>query len=668
MLRTSLHSMLASIIACGILISIPLTHILATLPDISEPEALLATQSIIIADRTGQELYRFYQEEDRTSLAADAISPHMVNAIVAIEDKRFFTRSSCIDLRALGRALRANFTDYKSQGASTITQQLVRTAFLTREKTIDRKLREIILACKLEQHRTKEDILSLYVNWIGFGHGIAGVGQASKRYFGVDAADLTIAQSALLAALPQRPSYFSPYGPQRHTTLSKETLQGIYETKDITSQTQIHQEDIRIGLLEKQIRIGGEVVSFPGRTNVVLKAMRDQGYISKEEWSSATEELSNIDILERRDPISAPHFVLGIREVIEDQINAREELELEDGIIVETTLDPLLQKLAEEVIAKEHQRVKQNFGAHNLSLIALDPRSGELLAYIGNSSFFDTEHSGQMDIARRPRQTGSAFKPFVYAMLMEQGYTPESRIYDTPLNPKTYQPFSRGFYGRMNIRSALGRSRNTPAVRAFYAAGGEDAVLSFAEQIGITSPKIRKEIARKYDPKFKYAWSLVLGAGEASLLEMVEGYGMLAHGGIHQSLIGIRAISNRNGALLYAPTQTRKRVISQKSADAITDILRDETAREPLWRTAMHLPGTALKTGTGNICTKRRESRCRELLTNNTWTFGYTDDLVVGVWVGNADNTPLTGEANALEVAVPVWKAFMKQALVSRSP
>lgn len=661
-----MHSLIASMLAIAILISIPLTHLYRSLPNISNPETWLASQSIVITDRNHQELYRFYQEEDRTSLSSGDVPQHTVDAFIAIEDKRFWNRKSCIDLRALVRATFANIGNFKSQGASTITQQLVRTAFLNREKTVSRKMREIMLACKLELLLTKEEIFSMYVNWISFGHGIGGIQQAAKRYFGVDAKDLSIAQSAVLASLPQRPTYLSPYGPHVYTTLSQDALERI-RNGNVRSIDQLDTDTISIGLLPTQVRIGDSVTELPGRSSVVLQAMVNQDHITQEQWNDAKVQLRTINILERKDPILAPHFVLGIREIIENRIRDEADLHITDGITVQTTLDASLQKQFERILQRQYERLSENYNAHNIAAMAVDPLSGEIRAYAGNTNFFDDEHVGQMDMARRPRQTGSAFKPFIYGLLMEQGYTPESYIYDTPLHSSIYKPFSKGFYGRMTMRTALGRSRNTPAVRAFYAAGGEDVILDFAEMIGITSPKVRKEFAKKSNPRFKYAWSLALGAGEASLLEMVGGYSMLALDGMHQSLIGIRSIRNRNGGILYAPKQTRRRVLSESSAQAITDILRDEEAREESWKYAMHLPGTALKTGTGNICKNRdTEGACTEILANNTWAIGYTDDLVVGVWVGNADNTPLIEEASALEVAVPVWKELMKVAMTMR--
>ena len=660
-----INGVMASLVACGLLVWILLSGIWKTLPDISNPEAFLASQSIVILDREGNELYRFFQEEDRTTLTEGDTPQHVTDAIIAIEDKRFYQRRGCIDWRALGRAILANISSYKSQGASTITQQLVRTAFLTREKTIDRKIREIMLACQLESILTKQEILSLYLNWISFGHNIGGMRQAARRYFGVDVTDLSLAQSALLASLPQRPSYFSPYGVHRKTTLTKEALQDVWEGR-IQRASDIEEDDVVIGLVGSIVTLDEGEVLLQGRSDIVLDALYTQNLITEEEYREAKGALHSLSIQPRSDPIHAPHFVIAIREFIEDAMKRNETLRPEAGITIHTTIDPTLQHAAETVVTNASTWLPSQWSGSNIALITVHPFTGEILSYVGNTNFFDDLHGGQIDMARTPRQTGSAFKPFIYALLMEQGYTTESRIDDKPLDPDIYNPYSRGFYGKMTIRTALGRSRNTPAVRAYYAVGGENVILDTAEAVGIKSPKRRKRAMQNEDPQFRYAWSLALGAGEASLLEMVEGYSTLANNGMHQSLIGITAITNQTGAILFAPTQKRTRVFRKESAMQIEDILSDEEARESDWQSHMHLPGrtAALKTGTSNLCLRRtNDGRCREIIPSNTWAIGWSGDLLVGVWVGNVDNAPMAKETTSLETAVPIWKAFMEEAL-----
>jgi membrane peptidoglycan carboxypeptidase len=256
----------------------------------------------------------------------------------------------------------------------------------------------------------------------------------------------------------------------------------------------------------------------------------------------------------------------------------------------------------------------------------------------------------------------------VYAQLLEDGYTPESMIRDSPLPTSIYRPhnYKRGYYGRMTIRTALARSRNVPAINAFYLAGGEERILAQAEQYGIVNPLAYKRSQQVDDPDFAYKWPLALGTGEASLLEMVQGYSVLASGGLRRPLTGIARITSGSGETVYEPASAAARVMSAQTAAYLTDILSDEDAREPLWRFGqMTVPDhrAAVKTGTSNVCLERDKAGvCLNVLANNTWTIGYTDELLVGVWVGNVDNTPLIDKTSAFDIALPVWRDFMRTA------
>ncbi len=638
-----------------------------SLPDISDPSVFRAEESMVIRDRAGGELYRVVREEDRTLLTREEMSPFIRMAAVAIEDRRFFSRFFCIDVRALTRAVIANLSEYKSQGASTITQQLVRTALLTRSKSIERKLREIMLACTLESQRSKEDILTLYLNWISFGHGIAGVEQASRRFFGIPAHDLSVAQSAVLAALPQRPTYFSPFGAHRRTTVSENLAHRIREGEILDAEA-IAAADVTIGLLGTEVRLGSGFHLLPGRANIVLNAMREQEFITDEEHDVATRELSTMNFRELSHPIRAPHFVLSVRDRIETLLS---EGGIDGGnIVVETTIDPRLQGIAEEIVAEHRSRLIEEFDARNIALVAADPRTGEILASVGNTDFFDDEHGGQIDMTRTPRQPGSSFKPFVYAAAFLRGLSPGSFIYDSPLSPSIYQPhnYKRGYYGRMTVRNALGRSRNVPAIRAFFMSG-EQNVLDLAETMGIPYPKTYKESRVQDDPSFRYAWPLALGSAETPLLEMVQGYATLARGGIYQALTGMRGVFDTNGTPLFLEERRPVRVLDPQVAADLTSILSDKNAREPDWSYNMDIDGAspALKTGTSNVCLERDAyGTCMHVRTNNAWTLGYTDNIVIGVWAGNVENTPLVDDADALLVTMPLWKEFFERGVLRR--
>lgn len=649
------HSIVALCCAVLLFTAMYLQDLWKELPDIKNPDALLARQSLVLQDRDGNELYRFYDEEDRTFITLDAIPLHLQNAVIAIEDKRFYTRP-CIDMRAVVRASIANMTDFKSQGASTITQQLARKALLTPEKTLERKIKEIMLSCQLERRYSKSEILELYLNWISFGHGIAGVKQAARRYFGTDVEDLSLAQSAILASLPQRPTYLSPYGPHRNTVPSPELATAL-QNGDIENVEHIEYSEVMPGLLGGRVRIGDHMQSLTGRADIVLRLLHEQGHISDDEYVQAQQEFAVQNFAPNAlARIKAPHFVLTVRDEL------RHLLELPLGSVVHTTVDPVLQRLGEDLLEDALPVLQVRYGAHNAALLAVDLRTNTVLAYVGNADFFDDENAGQIDMVRIPRQTGSAFKPFVYATLLQQPeYDTQSIIYDAPLASGVYRPFQSGYYGRMTIKTALARSRNIPAIRAFYLAGGEEAVLHTASRLGLGTPKAYKEAVTRRNPRFLYGWSLALGAAESSLLELVQGYSVLARNGVFTPITAVTDITDGETSL-YSPASSSVQVLRPEIAQDLTLVLQDESAREPLWRDDLHLPfgEAAVKTGTSNVCLARdARGSCSNVLPDNTWTVGYSGNLLVGVWVGNASGAPLTEDAVALLTATPLWKSFL---------
>lgn len=664
------HFLLATGIAGGVLGWEMLQDVRATLPDIAEPGVLLAKQSMRISDRYGNELYRVFQEEDRTWLSPEEIPMHMRNAVVAIEDRRFFTRP-CVDARALLRAGWNNLRDYKSQGASTITQQLVRAVFLTREKTFARKVREMLLACELERYAEKQEILDLYLNWISFGQNIYGVEQASRRYFGMPARQLSLAQAAVLASLPQRPSYFSPYGPHRRTTVS-DPLRAALRAGAFAQAEEIPQAEVTPGLIGIRTRAGKKPVILKGRANTVLERMEAEGFISPEERAAAERELLTLAFEPDIDRIAAPHFVLSIREQIPGLLAAvgTENLPY-TGLTVRTSLDPALQALAEESVRDFYPRIREHFGAKNVALVAVDLRTNEILAYVGNWNYFDEVDEGKIDMARAPRQPGSSFKPFVYAAAFLKGYGPNSYVRDEPITIGNYRPrnYEGGYFGRMKVKDALARSRNIPAIKAYYWAGGEDAVLDVAAKAGIVEPSRQKE---RRGPLFRYGWPLALGSAETPLTEMLQGYATLARDGNFTPVTGILSITDKDGRLLHAPDRSAKPALPASVARDLTAILSDTEARpQGYWRDKTTLPGTeaAVKTGTSSVCVlPGAAGKCMALAADNAWALGYTPELLVGVWAGNADKTPLFEDADGLTAAIPLWRDFFLKALAARPP
>lgn len=642
-------------------------YLWVTLPDISDPRSLIASQSSVITDRNGTELYRLYGDENRTFVAGDQIPKDLHHAIVAIEDERYYTRG-CLDIRAIARVF---FRFGQAGGASTLTRQLARNALnLNQENILSRKIKEVILGCQLESTYSKDDLLNLYLNWIPFGPNVYGVELASRTYFNVPVKNLTLAQSAVLAALPQRPSYFSPYGKHVRTTVSAE-IEGKIMRGLITKASEIPKEEIAIGLLGNVIGTGSTTIQLGGRTDQVLRNMQDLEFITEAQRLSALSELQKMSFTPYRENIRAAHFVLWVKSQVEDLLgNGSEEGVLnQGGLTIETTLDWAMQEEAEKLVAAKRADIGLIYGAHNIALVSVKTGTNEIVTYVGNGDYNDDEHDGKIDMARAPRQPGSSFKPFIYAAAFQQGYGPGTVLYDVPTAFGTDKPqnFDGTFWGLTSIRKALASSRNIPAIKAFFLAGGEDPILSMASDIGIISPSLQKQKAVLTNPDFEYGWPLALGAGETPLLEMVEGYATFANGGIHKPLVGIRKITDRRGNILYAaPEAEGTQAIDAGVAYQVTSILSDTAARpNEYWQNVLSVPGfqAAAKTGTSNKCLDRAESGgCTERRPSDLWTMGYTPNLVTGVWIGNADATPLSEKAESLSQASPIWKDFMIRA------
>lgn len=658
-----------AVIGGGGLLVLYVLFLWMTLPDISNQRKLIASQSSVIVDRNGTELYRLFSEEDRIFLDGKDIPKHMKDAIVAIEDERFYTRG-CLDIRALGRAV---FTLGRTGGASTLTRQLARNALdLQGDNIINRKLKELILGCQLERRYTKDKLVDLYLNWIPFGQNAYGVELAAKRYLGVPAKDLTLAQASVLAALPQRPSYFSPYGKHVRTTVTPETLAKI-QSGEISSTAQIGDEDFLIGLMGARIGSGATSVYIGGRTDQVLRNMQDLGFIKEADRLTALKELETMTFKPSRENIRAPHFVLWVRSQVEELLSGKAEEGMIDqgGLTIETTLDWDLQQLAQQAVDAKKEDYVKLYGAHNISLVAADPNTKEIVAYVGNHDYNDEEHDGKVDMARAPRQPGSSFKPLVYAAAFEKGYGPATIIHDVATKIGNDEPsnFDLKFWGLMTARRALGSSRNIPAAKAFFMAGGEKNVLDFVDRLGATTPKRLKAQYMEDNPDFEYGWPLALGAAETPLTEMTEAYATLASEGKHAPLISIKRIRDRFGKTFYEndAADEETQAVDPRIAYQITSILSDVSARpNEYWQSVLSVPGfaSAAKTGTSNKpCDPAAEKAgtCK-ILPNNLLTLGYTPNLVTGVWVGNADATPLSAKAESLITAAPIWKDFMTKA------
>ncbi len=592
-----------------------------TIPDLRSFEERRVSQSAKIYDRTGKILlYNLSDDATRTIVPLSEISRNIRNATVAIEDAEFYEHYG-IKPTAIIRAVLSNIliilhlSDGYTQGGSTITQQVVKNSLLTTDKTITRKLKEWVLALKLDRTLSKDQILEIYLNESPYGGRIYGVTEASRSFFGKEPGELSVAEAAYIASLPQAPSFYSPYG--NH----KDRLEN--------------------------------------RKNLVLRRMRDNNFLNEEEYQTALAE--KIEFLPQSEKgILAPHFVFYIAEYLESKYG--KQAILENGLKIITTLDYDLQQKAEKIVNRYATQNEKDFNAENASLVAVDPKTGEILVMVGSRNYFDKEIDGNFNIALAHRQPGSAFKPFVYATAFKKGYTPQTVLFDvktefsttcspdgSPLSStaECYHPenYDNIFRGPVTMKNSLAQSLNIPSVKTLYLAGMNES-LKTARDMGITTLT---------DPA-RYGLTLVLGGGEVSLLELTGAYGAFANEGTRNPNVGILQIEDSKGNILEEFKTESQQALDADIARSVSDILSDNEAREPLFGNAspLYFPGrdVAAKTGTTNDY-------------RDAWIIGYTPNIAVGAWAGNNDNSPMEKKVAGFIIA-PLWNAFMKEALSIR--
>ncbi len=628
--------------------------LIPSLPSIEKGEDFLQAQSTLIMDREGNILYAIHGEENRKLVTLRDISPYLVDATLSIEDRNFYNHMGfalpCY-IKAVGHEL---FGIGIRRGCSTITQQLVKNLFLTPEQTYTRKLEELILAVLAEFRFSKDEILQLYLNEIPYGNNAYGSELAAQTYFNKPAKDLTLTESAVLAALPKAPTRYSPYGNNRNSHLLVEFTPEQLAKRSIENEEDLKLEEYARGLIGADIDLGnGKTVYIPGRVDLVLKAMYENGTITEEEKAQAITESHQTEFKKYRENIKTPHFVLYVKELIEQKYG--KEMVEQGGLKIYTTLDPKLQKFAEEAVTNQKERNATQFKASNAALVAAHPQTGQILAMVGSADYFDETIDGNVNIATRYRAPGSSFKPFVYALTFLKGYSPATVVYDvrTQFGPGLWpNNYDGNFVGPIAIRKALGQSRNIPAIKAYFLAGQEEELIPFINNFGL-----------KLDESLGYGWPLALGSGEVRLIDMVQGYSVFANSGIRKNLNPILKIENRAGEVLEQwEDKPGTAVVDPQAAYLITDILSDTSVN---LGTRLTIPGqvVAAKTGTSNKKNDRNQN-----VPNNNWAMGYSTKLVTGVWVGNADGSELAYNADGYTTAAPIWNEFMSKSLADLSP
>ncbi len=579
------------------------------LPDLNNFENRIVSESTKIYDRTGKVvLFDVHGNVRRTVVPLNEINDYVKWATIAIEDNNFYNHHG-IEPKAILRAILTNLKDGKllsGQGGSTITQQVIKNALFTNDKLISRKIKEWVLAPRLEAKLTKDEILELYLNEVPYGGTVYGVQEAGRKFFGKDAKDLTLVESAYIAALPQAPTYYSPYGSHRD--------------------------------------------GLESRKNKVLSEMLKLNFISQAEYDEAIK--TKVEFQKQQDyGIKAPHFVMYIRELLEEKYGA--EMVEKGGLKVITTLDWELQQEAEEIAKKWAFINKGKFDAENSAIVATDPNTGQILTMVGSRDYFDEGIDGNYNIATANRQPGSSIKPIIYAEAFNKGYRPETVVFDVPTEFSStcysggscYSPqnYDEKFRGPISLRNALSQSLNVPAVKVLYLAGLEDA-LGLAKQMGLETLTNAKQ----------YGLTLVLGGGEVRPLDMAAAYGVFAADGVKHPINGVLKVEDKKGKVLEEFETKDYRVLPEQTARLISSVLSDNAARTPAFgsNSPLFFEGidVAAKTGTTNDY-------------RDTWIVGYTPNIAAAAWAGNNDNRSMQKGSAGGYVVAPMWREFMDIAI-----
>lgn len=554
------------------------------------------TLSTKIYDRNNTLLFTFYKDQNRTLVSLTDIPEHFKLATLAIEDSNFYNHNG-VSFRGIARSVKQIVLSQELQGGSTITQQLVKNALLTPERTLTRKLKELILSLEVEWRFNKDQILEMYFNQVSYGGTAYGAEQAAQTYFGKSIKEVNLAEAALLAGLPASPTTYSPFGPNPYLAVYRQ-----------------HQ---------------------------VLNRMVQTQMVAPQEAALAKQQ--KIKLAPQYTNIKAPHFVMYVKNLLAAELG--ESMVEQGGLTVTTSLDWNLQQEIQTIVSEEIAKVAQ-YRITNGAALVTNPRSNEVLAMVGSRDYWDTDRDGQVNVTTRPRQPGSAIKPVNYSLALQTGLTAASIIDDSPVTydipgAKPYTPvnYDGRWHGRVTIRQALANSYNVPAVKVL-ATYGVDKMITQGKNLGITT----------WNEPSRYGLSLTLGGAEVTMADLAVVYGTLANQGEKQPLRPILAVTDSQGKLLKNFDRQAETVLDPRIAFIITDILADPAARSAAFgtRSYLNIPGhqVAVKTGTTN---DKRDN----------WTIGYTADRLAAVWVGNNDNTPMSQVASGITGASPIWNKIM---------
>lgn len=561
-----------------------------------------------ILDRNGSVLYDIFQDQRRTPVSLDQIPMHLRYATIAIEDKNFYKHQG-FDPFGMIRGISRVLTLGRAQGGSTLTQQLVKNALLTSERSLLRKIKEFVLAVQIEKKYSKDQILELYLNEIPYGGTAYGVEAASEVYFGKNVSELTLVEAAILAGIPQRPSSFSPFS--------------------------------------------STPKAYVARAEQVLRRMREDGYITAEDEESAKSQLENVEFQKREASFKAPHFVQYVQKILEERYG--EQVLESGGLKVTTTLDLELHEKVQNVVSEEIAKVEAQ-KITNGGAVVINPETGEVLSMVGSKNFNDPDYDGQVNVTTALRQPGSAIKPITYVTAFKEGYSPSSLVMDVPttfpggIGQPEYKPenYDGKFRGPLQLRYALGNSINVPAVKVLALVGIRD-VLQTATDLGITTLPPTGETLNRV------GLSLTLGGGEVKLLDLTSAYAAFMNGGFRAEPVTILKVEDSSGRVLEETEPKKgKRVLSEGEAFLVASVLSDNSARSDVFgpNSLLNISGRqiAVKTGTTN---DRRDN----------WTVGGNSQAVVGIWVGNNDNSPMLNVASGVSGASPIWRRSILEAL-----